>query len=104
MFFVLFREPRADAEYWPGRCALAAVDAVAWPALLAAWALTWPRPGAVVPVLVAVTAWVGVRRLYRALWLNHRYWFTTWRLAKLVAGMVFIVIVMKTVFWFQGVL
>lgn len=103
VFFLMYREPKPDAEYWPGRCWLAAADALAWPGLLIAWALQWPRPGVFVPVLVSVAALLALRRLYRAVWLNHRYWFTTWRFAKLLGGMVFIFLVMKTVFWWQGI-
>ena len=26
-------------------------------------------------------------RLYRAIWSNHRYWFTTWRWGRIVAAL-----------------
>lgn len=33
MWLLLTRQPKPDAAYWPGRRVLAALDAVAWPAL-----------------------------------------------------------------------
>jgi hypothetical protein len=38
---------------------------------------------------------VAFRRLHRALWVNHRYYFTTWRWGKVVAAMLVMGWVMK---------
>jgi len=74
------REPAPDALHWPGRRLLAALDAVAWPALGMAAAVRWAVPGGLVSVvLVTVLAIAAARRLRRAIWRNHRYRFTTWR-------------------------
>jgi hypothetical protein len=43
-------------------------------------------------VFVGVTA---QGRLHRALWVNHRYWFTTWRWGKVLASMMVIGAVLK---------
>jgi hypothetical protein len=37
----------------------------------------------------------GVSRLHRALWVNHRYWFTTWRWGKVLAAMLLIGAMLK---------
>jgi hypothetical protein len=80
MWLLVAREPRPDAPYWLGRRLLAAVDAVGWPLL---WVLVFrhvPEPvGLVGPIVTALAVLLGLRRLHRALWVNHRYWFTAWR-------------------------
>lgn len=38
---------------------------------------------------------VRVAREHRALWVNHRYWFTTWRWGKVLASMLLIGAVLK---------
>jgi len=59
---------------------LAALDAVVWLALGVVAALRSPVPGRVVgAVLIAVLLIAAAFRLRRAIWLNHRYRFTTWR-------------------------
>jgi hypothetical protein len=94
MWLVVAREPKPDAPYWPGRRLLAAVDAAVWPLL---WVLVFshaPKPvGVVGPFIAAVALLCALGRLHRALRLNHRYWFTTWRwgrlaVALLLAGLV----------------
>jgi hypothetical protein len=95
MWLLVAREPRPDAQVWAGRRWLAAVDAVAWPA---AWGLAFsqiPEAGVVGPFVSAVAVLSGIGRLHRALCVNERYWFTTWRWGKIVAGMLFIGFVMK---------
>ena len=84
MWLVVAREPKPDAPYWPGRRLLAAVDATVWPLL---WVLVFshaPKPvGLVGPFVAAVALLCALGRLHRALWANHRYWFTTWRWGRI---------------------
>lgn len=88
MWLLIAREPRPDARHWPGRRLLAGVDAVVWPLL---WVLVIrhvPGPGGLVaPIFTVLAVVLGLRRLHRAVWVNHRYWFTTWRWGKLLAAM-----------------
>lgn len=96
MYFIIEREPRPDAPYWSGRRLLAAIDAVVWP-----FAWVWlvraiPAPvGVVGPVVTALAVLCAVLRLQRAVLHNQRYWFTTWRWAKVVATVWLVGIVMK---------
>lgn len=96
MWLLVAREPMPDAPYWPGRGLLAAVDAVAWPLL---WVLAFselPAPvGLVGPFVSAVALLAGLGRLHGALWLNHRYRFTTWRWGRIAAAFVLVGWVMK---------
>jgi len=94
MWLLIAREPRPNAPSWPGRRWFAAVDAVVWPLL---WVLVLrhaPEPaGLIGPFVVAVVLLCALERLHRAVWVNQRYWFTTWRwgrvaVALLVVGMV----------------
>ena len=80
MWLLVAREPRPDAPDWPGRRLLAAVDAVAWPLMWVLLIRHVPGPaGLVGPFVTALAVLLGLGRLHRALWVNHRYWFTTWR-------------------------
>lgn len=96
MWLLVAREPRPDAPDWPGRRVLAAVDAVAWPLL---WVLIFrnsPEPvGLVGPFVAAVAVLCAMGRLHRALWVNHRYWFTTWRWGNVVGALLLMGAVMK---------
>ncbi len=96
MWLLVAREPRSDAPYWPGRNLLAAADAVVWPLL---WVLAFrevPAPvGIMGPFVAAVALLCGMGRLHRALWLNHRYWFTTWRWGRIAAAAVLVGLVLK---------
>ena len=96
MWLVVAREPKPDVPYWPGRCLLAAVDAVVWPLL---WVLVFshaPKPvGLVGPFVAAVALLCALGRLHRALWVNHRYRFTTWRWGWVAAGLLLIGAVLK---------
>ena len=38
---------------------------------------------------------LALGRLHRALWINHRYWFTTWRWGRIVAVFLLIGMVLK---------
>lgn len=74
MWFLVAREPRPDAPDWPGRRLLAAVDAVAWPALWVLLVRHAPEPvGIVGSFVTALAGLLGMGRLHRALWVNHRY-------------------------------
>lgn len=96
MLMLIAREPRPDAGYWPGRRWLAAVDAVIWPLLwIALIRQLPPESGVVGAVGIAVAVLCCVGRLYRALWVNERYWFTTWRWGRVVAALLLVGAVLK---------
>jgi len=86
MWLLVSRAPPPDAPNWPGRRWLAALDAVGWPM---AWVLSVayvPMPaGLMGPTVVAFAALTALGRCRRALWVNHRYRFTTWRWGRGVA-------------------
>ena len=97
MWLLVAREPRPDAPDWPGRRLLAAVDAVT---LAAAVGAADPlkcqnRSGLVGPFVTALAVLCAAGRLHRALWVNHRYWFTTWRWGKVAAAMLVIGAILK---------
>jgi hypothetical protein len=96
MWLLVAREPRPDAPEWPGRRLLAAVDAVAWPLM---WVLLIQQvpgqAGVVGPFVTALAVLLGLGRLHRALRVNHRYWFTTWRWGKVLASMLLIGALLK---------
>jgi len=96
MWLLVAREPRPDAPDWPGRRLLAAVDAVVWP-LLWVWVFRHaPEPvGLVGPFVTAMAVLLGLGRLHRALWVNHRYWFTTWRWGRVAAALLVVGAVLK---------
>jgi hypothetical protein len=96
VWVLLFREPLPDAAFWPGRRALAALDAVLWPL---AWVLLVhqaPVPvGVLGPFVSAVAVLCGLQRVHRALWLNHRYRFTTWVWGRRALMLLLMGLVMK---------
>ena len=96
MWLVVAREPKPDVPYWPGRRLLAAVDAVVWPLL---WVLMFshaPKPvGLFGPLVAAVALLCALGRLHRALWVNHRYRFTTWRWGRIAAALLLMGVVLK---------
>jgi hypothetical protein len=96
MWLLVAREPRANAPYWTGRRWLAAVDAVVWPLF---WVILASQIDAAVgivgPMVVAVALLISAERIHRAVWVNHRYWFTTWRWARFVGALVVIGMVLK---------
>lgn len=101
MWLILVREPRADAADWPGRHLLAALDAVVWPLLWVVLVRQVPGPTGIVGLFVtALAVLLGLGRLHRALWVNHRYWFTTWRWGKVVGALLLMGMVMKLVMLF----
>jgi hypothetical protein len=86
MWLLIVREPQPDARYWTGRRWLAAIDAALWPSI---WVVVFryaPEPvGLIGPFVAAVAALCALGRLHRALWVNHRYRFTTWRWGRVAA-------------------
>lgn len=96
MWLLVAREPPPDAPYWPGRRLLAAVDAAVWPLL---WVMVFsqaPKPvGLVGPFVATVALLFALGRLHRALWINHRYRFTTWRWVRIAAALLLVGMVMK---------
>lgn len=96
MWLLVARAPRPDTPYWPGRRWLAVVDALVWPAM---WVLLMghaPQPvGLIGPFVTALAVLLGLRRLHCAIWLNHRYGFTTWRWAGVAAKLMLVGLVLK---------
>lgn len=96
MWLLVAREPRPDAPYWPGRRWLAAVDAAMWPLLWVLLISHAPKPvGVVGPFVAAVALLCALGRIHRALWVNHRYWFTTWRWGRIAAALMLMGVVLK---------
>ncbi|MCW5660129.1 MAG: hypothetical protein KIT60_20695 [Burkholderiaceae bacterium] len=96
MWLVVARTPPPDAPYWPGRRWLAAVDALVWPLLWVLVVRHAPVPvGVVGPVVAALAVLSATGRLHRAMWVNHRYRFTTWRWGRVVAALVVVGAVLK---------
>lgn len=96
MWLLVAREPRPDARYWSGRRWLAAVDAVAWPLIAVLLIQLAPQPvGIVGPMVLALAMLFALGRLYRAIWLNHRYWFTTWRWGRIAVALMVVGWVLK---------
>ena len=96
MWLIVAREPTPDAPYWPGRRLLAAVDAALWPLLWVVLLSHAPKPvGIAGPFVAAVALLCALGRLHSALWVNHRYRFTTWRWGRIVAAMLLMGAVMK---------
>lgn len=88
MWLLVAREPIPDAPQWPGRKTLAALDAVTWPLAAALFVNNSSLPlGIFGSVLLAAALLLSVVRLRRAVWLNHRYRFTTWRWGGVVLGL-----------------
>lgn len=87
MWLLVTHEPRPDAPDWPGRRLFAAIDAVIWPLMWVLLIRHAPQPvGLIGPFASALAVLFSLGRLHRALWVNHRYWFTTWRWGKAVAA------------------
>lgn len=96
MWILLTRAPAPDAMVWPGRRPLAVLDAITWPA---AWIAIVEQAGflhgivgAALVTWGAVAAWGRVRS---ALWVNHRYRFTTWRWGRVVGMLTVLAIALK---------
>ena len=96
MWLLIGRTAAPDTPYWPGRRCLAAIDAVAWPvALTLGLRAASQQLGIVGPLFVAVALLVATRRVYRAIFANHRYRFTTWRWGQVAAAFLAIGFVLK---------
>jgi len=96
MWILFVRAPRCAAPYWPGRRGLAVLDALVWPSLwLAAIANAPLSTGIVGRAAVALAVALALRRVYRALWNNDHYWFTTWRWGAPVAALLLVGAMMK---------
>ncbi len=86
MWLILAREPKSDKPYWRGRGWFAVVDALVWPISLAvAVSLLEVSIGIVSPVVIALAILSAIRRMHRAVCMNHRYRFTTWRWGRVLA-------------------
>ena len=96
MWLVVTRAAAPDAAYWPGRRWLAAADALAWPLL---WMLVlWralPLTGIVGPMAFALAALTALGRVRRALWVNHRYRFTTRRWGRAALALPVVGVILK---------
>ncbi len=96
MWIVMTRAPRADAPNWAGRTGLAVIDAAAWPLFWVVLLRHAPAPtGVIGPVVDGIALLSALARLQRAIWMNHRYWFTTWRWAKVAAAVLLMGWVLK---------
>lgn len=96
MWIVVQRAPVPDHPYWSGRRWLAAIDAVAWPVALGLLLGRVPgKAGLIMPMALAVFVLWGLSRLHTAVWLNHRYRFTTWWALRLLAVLVLVGVVLK---------
>ena len=96
MWLIFTRASRPDAAYWPGRRWLAALDAVAWPAMWVVLMTHVPaRLGLVGLVAAACVIGMGVAGLHCAVALNHRYQFTTWRWGIAVACLLLVGMLLK---------
>jgi hypothetical protein len=88
MLLLISRPARPEAAYWQGRRSIAALDAVAWPAL---WMIVISRApfstGIVGTAAMTLIVLVAVRRLHRAIFRNPHYEFTTLRWGIVLAGM-----------------
>jgi uncharacterized membrane protein YvlD (DUF360 family) len=96
MWLLVAREPTQDAPQWAGRKSLAVLDAVVWPlAAVLLIHLSNLSLGVFGPVLMAAVFLLSVARLRRAIWLNHRYRFSTWRWGGVVLGLLMVGAVLK---------
>jgi multisubunit Na+/H+ antiporter MnhE subunit len=96
MWMLFARAPPPDASYWTGRRWLAAIDAVAWPAMAWCALSQLPGPGGlIIASAVALLAVSAVRRLLTALLANHRYHFTMWRWGCVLAWMLAVGVLLK---------
>lgn len=96
MWLLVAREPRANAPNWTGRRWLAVIDAAAWPLFWVLLVSQIDAPvGIVSPMVVAIALLVSAERIHRAVWVNHRYWFTTFGCGRVVAALLMIGLMLK---------
>ena len=103
VLIVFPRRAIKEAADWPGRRWLAALDAVAWPGLLAfgilgAFNFTYDRA----LLLVGVALVWGLVRLRRAVFHTGAYRLTTWWAAKAALGLLVVATVWKAVLLVAG--
>jgi hypothetical protein len=80
MWFLFAQPRRPDARYFPGRRALAALDAIGWPAAWFVVVLAIPQStGIMGSAIKGLLILIAARRIYRAVLRNERYRFTTVR-------------------------
>jgi hypothetical protein len=96
VWIVVERAPAPDMPYWSGRRWLAAIDAIAWPLGLGLLLGRGPgKTGLMLPMASAVLLLWGLSRFHKAVWLNHRYRFTTWWVLGILAVLVIVGLVLK---------
>ena len=91
--------PRPNAPYWPGRRRLAAIDAVSWPLVCVMLVHRIPNAGNAAFMLTAAAGLWACLRLYRAIFNNHRYWFTNWLVARVLGLLFFFALLMRLALW-----
>ncbi len=96
MWIAITRPPLPDASYWPGRCMLALLDAIVWPALLfAVISALSVKTGVAGLVIQASLGLFALRRARLALFCNKRYRFTTARWGAPLASLIALGALMK---------
>ena len=97
MWILIARRQLSDASVWPGRRVLGTVDALAWPFAWVIVATHLPSPsGLVAPVIIAIGVMAAIRRVWRAVFRNERYRFTTWRWGVPVLSLLVVGLLIKT--------
>ncbi|MBK1712145.1 hypothetical protein [Rubrivivax gelatinosus] len=96
MWFFFVRGPRPDLHVWPGRRIVSAVDALAWPAGIAACICAVPADAGLVGMVgLAGCGFLAIRRLARAVFANERYRLTTVGLWRLLAPLIVFTALLK---------
>jgi uncharacterized membrane protein HdeD (DUF308 family) len=96
MALIFVRAIRPDANVWPGRRLLAALDAVAWPGLWICATLQAPfETGVTGKVIVGLAVVIAGDRSIKALFRNERYRFSTWRWGRFAVALLLLGFVLK---------
>jgi len=96
MWILFQRAPAPDAADWPGRRWMAAIDALAWPVAVGVLLSRVPGgTGVFGPTAMAILVLLGMLRLDKAVWRNHRYRFTTWKVARVLAVLTAVGVALK---------
>lgn len=96
MWIFMARPARPDASRWPGRRALALIDAITWPGLCLAFMASAPFDAGVFGwTAMGAAVFAAVYRAYRAVCRNERYWFTTVRWGVPIAMLIATGLVVK---------
>ena len=94
---------RALGASTPALRCLAPLDAILAPALGLYWVKTLPASGGLVGAVLGVFClWIGVRRVYRALFEFGAYRWMTLRVAKLAIATWAVMAMVKLVWFIQG--